>query len=107
MQKPIIITFRDLAQNFAPLHLWHKADVDNLHDIWVKGAVTPNSIVRNPVGYDPRLQQPGNYEARIIIPSMLTQWVIDVSKRRGITIERAQQLVQGKTVTFKRERRRK
>lgn len=96
MQKPLIITFHELSRNLAPLHQWHKADVDNLHDIWVKGAPTPNSIVRNPVGYDPRKFQPGNYEARIVIPSMLTQWVIDVCQRRGITPEVGQRLVMGK-----------
>lgn len=99
MQKPIIITFRDLAQNFAPLHLWHKPDVDNLHDIWAKGAPTPNSIVRNPKNYDPRLIQYGNYEARIMIPAMLTQWVVDVCQRRGITPEVGQRLVTGKRHT--------
>jgi hypothetical protein len=96
MQKPLIITFRDLAHKLAPLHLWHKTAVDDLHDIWKKGAPTPNSIVRNPVGYDPRKIQPGNYEARIVVPSMLTQWVIDVCKSRGITPEVGHQLIQGK-----------
>lgn len=96
MQKPLIITFYDLAHNLAPLHLWHKAAVDDLHDVWMRGAVTPNSIVRNPVGYDPRLIQYGNYEARIVVPSMLTQWVIDVCNRRGITPEVGRKLIQGK-----------
>lgn len=96
MQKPLITTFRDLAHNLAPLHQWFPADVDNLHDIWKAGAVTPNSIVRMPKNYDPRKFQPGNFEARIIIPSMLTQWVVDVCKRRGITPEVGQALVTGK-----------
>lgn len=96
MQKPLIITFYNLARNLAPLHLWHKTAVDDLHDIWKKGAPTPNTIVRNPAGYDPRKKQPGNYEARIIIPSMLTQWVVDVCKSRGITPEVGQALVTGK-----------
>lgn len=107
MQKPLIITFRDLAHNFAPLHQWYPPDVDNLHDIWSAGAPTPNSIIRNPKHYDPRKLQAGNFEAHIIIPSMLTQWVVDVCKRRGITPKVAQQLVSGEPIAFKRERRTK
>lgn len=99
MQKPIIITFRELATNLAPLHMWHKSDVDNLHDVFLKGAVTPDSIIRNPKHYDPRLKQYGNYEARIMIPAMLSQWVVDVCQRRGITPEVGQGLVTGKRHT--------
>lgn len=98
MQKPLITTFHELSKNLAPLHMWHKPDVDNLHDIWVKSTPTPNSIIRDPKHNDPRRQRAGNYEARIIVPSMLTQWVIDVANRRGITIEKAQALVTGKGV---------
>lgn len=103
MQKPLIITFYELAQNLAPLHMWHRADVDNLHDIWLRGAPTPNSIVRNPTHYDPRKIQAGNFEARIVVPSMLTQWVVDVCQRRGITPEVGQALVTGKQSTLRRE----
>lgn len=105
MQKPLITTFHELSKNLAPLHMWHKADVDNLHDVFMRGAVTPNSIVRDPKHFDPRKRQAGNYEARIIIPSMLTQWVIDVCNRRGITPEAGQALVTGKHTTFRGEAR--
>jgi hypothetical protein len=89
--KPFFITFRALAAALEPLHLWNKADVDRLHDIWKMAAPSPNSIIRNPTGYDPRLRQLGNVEKRLLLPTPLGQWVVDVTTRRGepMPLERA------------------
>ena len=94
-RQPVICTFRMLSFALAPLHVWNLADVDRLHDVWKMGAPTPDSIVRNPVGYDPRKAQQGNVEKRIVLPSALEQWVQDVATRRGIsaTYEQAAGLI--------------
>jgi hypothetical protein len=81
--KPLILTWRELAEVMSALHLWDKADVDALHDIWKFGAPIPQSRILAPKHYDERLEQAGNYEARIIFPMMLVKWIMDVSTRRG------------------------
>lgn len=85
--KPIVVTFRDLRAAMFPLHRNVKADVDSLHDVWIAGAPTPDSIIRNPKGYDPRLQQVGNIEKRIITPPALALWISDISARRGMPLD--------------------
>jgi hypothetical protein len=89
--KPFFITFRALSAALWPLHLNVKADLDRLHDTWLKGSPSPDSIVRNPKGYDPRLKQAGNIERRLMLPTALGQWVVDVTTRRGepMPLERA------------------
>lgn len=82
----LICTFRELAFSLKAIHQWHKADVDRLHDVWKRGAPTPDSIVRNPKGYDPRKEQSGNVEKRIVIPTALSEWVADTATRRGLAI---------------------
>lgn len=82
--KPLICTFMQLSAALAPLHLWNPGYVADLHDVWKKGAPTPNSIIRNPKDYDERKQQAGNYEARIVFPSLLAQWIENVATARGI-----------------------
>ena len=82
-QPPVFMTWRALYAALHPLHMDIKADVDRLYDIWKIGAVTPNSIIRNPKGYDQRLQQAGNFEARIVWFGPLSRWVVDVTTRRG------------------------
>ena len=95
--KPLICTWRDLYTMFIPLHMHIKADVDRLHDIWKIGAPTPNSRVLLPNEYDPRKRQPGNYEARIVFPTPLAEWIQDVSKARGFpfTKHQALEMLQG------------
>ena len=89
--KPLICTFRELAQVTHALHQNDRGWLDNLHDVWMMGAPTPNSIVRDPKHYDPRLKQKGNYEARIVFPTALAKWVISCIQTRGfnMTIEQA------------------
>lgn len=81
--KPLVVKFSQLLIAMESLHQWNKADMDRLHDVWKMGAPSPNSIIRNPKGYDPRKPQAGNYEARILFPTPLAEWIVDVSKRRG------------------------
>ena len=63
---PLICTFRQLARPFLPLHQMERRYLDTLHDVWKRGAPTPNSRITQPKGYDERLRQRGNYEARIV-----------------------------------------
>ena len=81
--KPMFVTWRHLWASLYPLHMNIKADVDNLHDIWKRGAPSPRSRVLLPAGYDPRVQQPGNFEERLMLFTTLGKWVSDVTTRRG------------------------
>lgn len=85
--KPIICTYLQLAAALEPLHLNERSWLDSLHDVWLKGAPTPASIVRNPKGYDPRKVQDGNFESRIIPPPMLAAWVKACADARGIPLQ--------------------
>lgn len=87
MNKPIICTYLELAAALEPLHMNQRVWLDSLHDVWLKGAPTPTSIIRLPKGYDPRVAQPGNFEARIIPPPLLAAWVKDCATARGIPLQ--------------------
>ena len=82
--KPLICTFYDLASATAALHLGDKTMLSDLHDVWLKGAAMPNTIIRNSKNYDPRRKQRGNYEARIVFPTLLASWVKQVVDKRGM-----------------------
>jgi hypothetical protein len=88
--KPLILSWRELAEVMSPLHLWEKGDVDALHDIWKFGAPSPQSRILVLKNYDERKAQAGNFEARIIFPKMLTKWIIDVAFKRGIAMTEMQ-----------------
>lgn len=81
--KPLIITFHELVAAMTTLHQGDKALIASLHDIWLMGAPTPNSIIRNPKHYDPRLKQAGNHEQRIVLPQKLAQWIHAASEKQG------------------------
>ena len=87
--KPIICTFRQLARATLALHQGERRYMDTLHDVWKLGAPTPNSRIMRPKNYDERLRQRGNYEARIVFPTALAKWIIDVATARGIPIDAA------------------
>ena len=96
---PLICTFVQLRDALEPMHMNAPADVDNLHDIWRRGAPTPESGIFNPaVSYDERKVQPLNHVARIIPPSHLVKWITDVTARRGmpITPKQALNILSGK-----------
>lgn len=92
LSKPIMATFPELAQALSGLHHWEKRHVDTLHDVWKALAPTPDSIVRNPKGYDPRYHQQGNHVRRIISPPDLVKWIQDVSAARGMPLDARQAL---------------
>lgn len=97
--KPIIATWLQLYQATYPLHLGDKSDVDRLHDLWKLGAPTPDSRILQPT-YDPRIQQVGNVEKRIVFPTALANWIVEVSRRRGFQYSDVQAiaLTQGETI---------
>jgi hypothetical protein len=84
--KPLFLTWRELLLATYPLHQMRKADVDRLHDVWKKGAPSPGSIVRNPKGYDERLAQAGNFEARLVFPKLLVKWVLETANAKGMNV---------------------
>lgn len=93
--KPMICTFLQLQCALQGLHRWQKPLVDDLHDVWLKGAPTPDSRILQPRGYDPRKAQAGNMEKRIVLPAQLEAWVQQTGARRGVqmTLADAQKLV--------------
>jgi hypothetical protein len=95
--KPMFATFYELSHALQDLHLWNPAQLARLHDVWLIGAPSPRSIVRNPKEYDPRKKQDGNFEARLILPTKLAEWIVEVSTARGmpLTIKQATNMVYG------------
>jgi len=99
--KPLVCSFRALADALAPYHRWERHWVDSLHDIWKQGAPTPDSIIRTPRGYDERKDQrkAGNFERRIVFPTPLAQWLQQVTRARGEPLAWRQclNIVEGRT----------
>jgi hypothetical protein len=102
---PTFVTFWQLNYALQRLHLNEQRHIDTLHDVWMKGAPSPDSIVRDPRGYDPRKVQAGNVEKRLLLPTQIAAWVEDVTKTRGIacTAEQALYMVQGVAKIFSDE----
>lgn len=93
----VFVTFQQLMQALEPFHRGRKDDIARLHDVWKKGAPSPDSIVRNPVGYDERKVQVGNVEKRLLLPTPFTQWVVEISVRDGypLSYEQAYAILTG------------
>lgn len=91
------VTFYQLSFALQRLHMGEQRHINTLHDVWLRGAPSPDSIVRNPKGYDPRVPQAGNVEKRLLLPKQISAWVEDVAKARGIacTPEQALTMIQG------------
>lgn len=94
-EQPIICTFYMLQVALQSLHLNERKHMATLHDVWLKGAPTPDSRIQVPQGYDPRLIQLGNVERRIVLPKLLEAWMQDVGKTRGVpmTLADARKLI--------------
>lgn len=86
-EPPLIVTFAALCQLFAWLHGWEQRHVNTLHDTWLRGTPTPDSIVRVPLHYDERKRQPGNVVRRIVPESAVRAWAEDVGAARGIYVK--------------------
>jgi hypothetical protein len=91
-ETALVVTFAELRDALAPLHLGRRSWVDALHDLWKLGAPSPDSRVLAPKGYDERQRQPGNVEKRLVLPTPLAQWIAQVSAARGIPYTHAQAL---------------
>jgi hypothetical protein len=89
-ETALVVTFAELREALAPLHLGRKSWVDALHDLWKLGAPSPDSRILMPKGYDERQRQPGNVEKRLVLPTPLAQWIVQVSAARGIPYTFAQ-----------------
>ncbi len=83
-EAALVVTFVELRDALAPLHLGRKPWVDSLHDVWKQGAPSPDSRILVPEGYDERQTQPGNVEQRLVLPTPLAQWIVQISAARGI-----------------------
>lgn len=81
--KPLVCTFYHLVKATEALHQGDKGMIADLHDIWLKGAPTPDSRLLLMKHYDPRKVQTGNIEKRIVLPTLMAQWIHRVSAQRG------------------------
>ena len=99
-EKALVVTFAELRDALAPLHLGRRAWVDALHDVWKQGAPSPDSRILVPNGYDERQTQPGNVEKRVVLPAPLAQWMVQVSAARGMpyTLAQALSAVSGESI---------
>lgn len=95
---PLQVPFYALASAMATLHMWEPRYLDTLHDVWKQGAPTPDSIIRNARGYDERVPQAGNVERRIVLPTKLATWIVEMSAIRGYpyTYRQALNIAMGK-----------
>ncbi len=89
---PSFVTFAALRDAMLPLHQGDKALIDRLHDVWRLGAPSPGSWVRDPAHFDERSEQVGNYVARLILPTKLATWIVEVSAIRGYPFHMRQAL---------------
>lgn len=90
LEKPLVLTWRELWEIMLPLHQREKAVLDSLHDIWKQGAPSPDSRILRPTHFDERLPQAGNVVKRLVLPTPLRKWIVEVSARRGYPYSDAQ-----------------
>lgn len=90
--QPVFVTFVELVAAMRALHQDDKPLIDQLHDIWLMGAPSPDSIIRISTNYDPRFPQAGNVEKRLILPMPMATWIMQVSALRGMPYTRRQAL---------------
>ena len=88
----IMCEFWELVRDTVALHQNDKDAKDRLHDIWRQGVATPRSIIHahEYAGFDERLAQKHAHVARIVLPGLLAQWIVDESARRGMPMTPAQ-----------------
>lgn len=82
----MMCSFMQLVDATQSLHLGDRAHINRLHDVWKLGALTPDSVVKGHeyLGMDERQQQRHVRVRRIVLPSKLAEWMVDVSKARGM-----------------------
>jgi predicted restriction endonuclease len=88
----IMCEFWQLVESTTALHQGDKDAIDRLHDIWRQGSVTPRSIIHahDSLGFDERQAQGHARVARIVLPGMFAQWIVEESARRGMPMTPAQ-----------------
>lgn len=102
-ERPFFVTFYELASALYSLHGGDRALLADLHDVWKKGAPSPDSIIRNPRGFDERGASEadrGNVVKRLIFPSALVWWIREASVRLGhpYSIEQCFAMARGEAV---------
>lgn len=98
LAQPIQATWVELARALAPLHRWVKADVDELHDIWLKGVPSPEYTVAVPGAvFDERRPRAGDKLIHIVPPLPVARWIEKLSAKRGFpfTMRQAFAITQG------------
>lgn len=99
---PLVCTWNQLARAFADLHLWDKADVDRLHDVFVNSVPSPQyTVAIRGAKFDERNPRPGDFFEHVINPLALTQWIKEVSAKRGFPFDdrTARQIMDGQSFT--------
>lgn len=88
---PLAVTFAQLSDAMQPLHLGDKAWLGRLHDVWKRGAWTPESGLYAPAVFDERQADAvnaaqGNNIRRVLALGALAEWIEDAARARGIPI---------------------
>lgn len=96
--QPVFLEFWQLEAAMHPLHLGNPALVDRLHDVWKLGAPSPDSFNFEPAHFDERKPSEQGRVRRLILPTALAAWIVEVSAARGFpyTPRQALNLVEGR-----------
>jgi hypothetical protein len=98
--KPFFCTWLLLSTAMQGFHLNEKRWVDGLHDVWMQGAPSPSSYVRDAAHFDERVTKPQvGMVARLVLPSQLAAWIVEVAAARGAPVEKEQVMQLMKAIT--------
>lgn len=101
--QPVICSWVQLARATQDLHRWEKGPLDELHDIWLKGAPTPDyQVAVAGKTFDERRPRVGDVLTHIVPPLPIAQWIKTMSARRGFPYSDRQALAitQGQVELF-------
>lgn len=88
----IVCEFWELRDSTMSLHVNDPAAVKRLHDVWLEGAPSPDSVVKGYEyrGFDERKRQAHARVKRVVLPNALAQWIVEQSAARGMPMTPAQ-----------------
>ena len=76
-RPPLMVTLAELKAALMPLTVGYAWGEGTIHDLWIMGAPTPNSLLGTAE------------ERRIVFPGQLAKWLVDVLERQGHTLDEA------------------
>lgn len=76
-RPPLMVTLDELKSVLMPLTAGYAWGEGTIHDLWIMGAPTPNSLLGS------------KQERRIVFPGQLAKWLVDVLERQGYQLDEA------------------